>query len=217
MMKDAPFTEDELKEGICEVMRRLFGRGLISALGGNVSARLPGAREFWVTPSRVFKAGLRPEDLVRLDLDGNVIRGTMRPSVESPLHAAIYRRRSDVSAVVHAHNPVATGLALAGIRIRPFTIEAAAIALKEVPIVPFRFPGTSSLAEAVAERISDANALVLQNHGVIGVGPSLLEAEAIVEVLEEVAIAQFVALAFTREPHLIPEEDIELARRPYGR
>jgi L-fuculose-phosphate aldolase len=208
-------SEEELKEEICKTMRRLFNRGLISALGGNISARLPNANEFWITPSGAFKGELEPEDLVKVSLEGNVIEGFLRPSVETPFHAAIYRRRTDVSAVIHSHNPITTGLALAGIEIKPVTIEAAAV-LRRVKVVPWAFPGTERLARLVGEHIEGARALVLMNHGVIGVGSNLLEAEAIVETLEEVATAQFIASLFRRDIPLIPEEDMELIKRLYG-
>ncbi|MBS7607064.1 MAG: class II aldolase/adducin family protein [Candidatus Bathyarchaeia archaeon] len=208
-------SEEELKEEICKTMRRLFNRGLVSALGGNISARLPGSSEFWITPSGVFKGELEPEDLVKVDLDGRVLEGFLRPSVETPFHAMIYRRRADVNAVVHSHNPVTTGLALAGIEIKPVTIEAAVV-LRRVRVVPWAFPGTDALANLIGEHIEGARALVLMNHGVVGVGSNLLEAETIVETLEEVATAQFVASIFKRELPLIPEEDMELIKRLYG-
>ncbi len=204
-------SERKLKEEICKVMKRLFDRGLISAISGNVSARIPEAKEFWITPSGVFKGELEPENLVKADLDGKVAEGLMKPSIETPFHAMIYRRRNDVNAVVHSHNPITTGLALAGIQIQPVTIEAAVI-LKGIRTVPWAFPGTDTLANLVGEHIKDAKALILMNHGVIGVGSSLLEAEAIVETLEEVAKAQLVACLFKKEIPLIPEKDIELIK-----
>ncbi|MEM1586085.1 MAG: class II aldolase/adducin family protein [Candidatus Bathyarchaeia archaeon] len=210
-----PGSEEELKEEVCRVMRRLFNRGLISAISGNVSARLPDAGEFWITPSGVFKGDLKPNDLVKLDLDGNVIEGSLKPSIETPFHAAIYRRRNDVNAVVHSHNPITSGLTLVGIKIKPATIETATM-LGEVKVVPWALPGTKRLANLVSEYIEGAKALVLMNHGVIGVGRSLLEAEAIVEALEEAATVQFIASLFARDIPLIPEEDIELMKKLYG-
>ncbi|MEM3480040.1 MAG: class II aldolase/adducin family protein, partial [Candidatus Bathyarchaeia archaeon] len=138
-------SEEELKDEICKTMRRLFNRGLISALGGNISARLPGSNEFWITPSGVFKGELEPDDLVKVDLSGRVIEGFLRPSIETPFHAKIYEKRADVNAVVHSHNPITTGLALAGIEIQPVTIEAAVV-LRRVKIAPWAFPGTEALA-----------------------------------------------------------------------
>jgi len=209
-------SEEQLKEDICKVMRNLFRRGLISALGGNVSARLPGANEFWITPSGIFKGELTPEDLLKLDLDGNVLDGFGRPSIEWPFHAAIYKVRPDVNAVVHAHNPVTLGLALAGIGLKPITVEAVMV-LRKVEIVPFAFPGTDKLAKLVAEKAaSGARAIILQNHGVVALGSNLYDAEAVAETLEEVATAQFVAMALGKEPPVIPEKEVELYYKLYG-
>ena len=208
-------SEEDLKKEIIRVMRALYERGLVSALGGNVSARLPGASEFWITPSGVFKGALTEDDLVKVDLDGNVVEGFLRPSTETPFHAAIYKVRPDVNAVVHAHNPITLGLALAGVNIKPISVEAV-MTLRKVEVVPFAFPGTDQLAKLVAEAaLKGARAIILMNHGVIGMGANLLEAEAVVETLEEVATAQFVAMALGKEPPTIPERDVELYMKLY--
>lgn len=216
-MVEELFSEDEVKRGIIRVMRTLYDKGLISALGGNVSARIPGSQEVWITPSGVFKGDLHEEDLIKIDLEGNVIEGFMRPSTEWPFHVAIYRVRPDVNAVIHAHNPITTGLALAGVEIKPITVEAV-VTLRKVPVVPFAFPGTKELAELVAKYAGEtgARALVLQNHGVVGLGYNLVEAEAVVETLEEVAWTMLSSIiAGGREPPLIPERDVELAKKLY--
>ncbi|MGC9149143.1 MAG: class II aldolase/adducin family protein [Sulfolobales archaeon] len=208
-------SEEQLKNDICKVMRNLFNRGLVSALGGNVSARLPGSNEFWITPSGIFKGELNPDDLVKLDLEGNVLDGFLRPSVEWPLHAAIYRVRPDANAVVHAHNPVTLGLALAGVSLKPISVEAVMV-LRKVEIVPFAFPGTDELAKLVAEKAAKgARAIILQNHGVVAIGANLYDAEAIAETMEEVATAQFVAMALGKEPPVVPEKDVELYYKLY--
>jgi len=209
------FNEEQIKKDVCKVMRNLFERGLVSALGGNVSARIPSAKEFWITPSGIFKGELTSDDLIKLDFDGNIIEGIGRPSIEWPLHAAIYKVRPDVNAVVHAHNPVTLGLALAGVGLKPITVEAVMV-LRKVETIPFAFPGTDQLARLVAEKASiGARAIIMQNHGIIAVGANLYEAEAIAETLEEVAMAQFVAMSLGKEPPVIPERDVELYYKLY--
>ncbi|MEM2390123.1 MAG: class II aldolase/adducin family protein, partial [Ignisphaera sp.] len=132
-----------------------------------------------------------------------------------PIHAAIYRVRQDVNAVVHAHNPVTLGLALAGIGLKPITVEAVMV-LRRIEIVPFAFPGTDQLAKLVAEKAAlGTRALILQNHGIIAMGANLYEAEAVAETLEEVAMAQFVSMALGREPPVIPEREVELYYKLY--
>jgi len=207
--------EEQLKNDICKVMKNLFNRGLISALGGNVSARLPSLNEFWITPSGIFKGELVPDDLIKLDLEGNIVEGFGRPSIEWPIHAAVYKVRPDVNAIVHAHNPITLGLALAGVGLKPITVEAVMV-LRRVELVPFAFPGTDQLANLVAEKAgAGARAIIMQNHGILALGANLYEAEAIAETLEEVAMAQFVARVLGKEPPLIPERDVELYYKLY--
>lgn len=215
-MSTSIFSEEELRYEIIRVMKALYDRGLVSALGGNVSARIPGSDTVWITPSGVFKGDLKLDDLVKINLDGEIIEGFMKPSVEWPMHTAIYRARPDINAVIHAHNPITTGLALAGIEIKPITVEAV-VTLRSVPIVPFAYPGTDELAKLVAERVKGVRALILQNHGVIALGYNLVEAEAIVETLEEVALTQLVAMLASggREIPMIPEKDRELISKLY--
>jgi len=205
--------EESVKQDIIKMTSLLYDKGLITGTGGNVSARVPGAKEFWITPSGMFKKYLTPEDLVKCDLQAKVTEGIMKPSIETPFHAAVYRRREDVNAVVHAHNPVATGLGVAGVEIEPVTPEAAVILLK-VPILPFKFPGTDALADVVAENIVGHRALILKNHGVLGVGYDLLEAVSAVEILEEVAKIILVS-RLVGKTTTIPSEEMEVIKKLY--
>jgi L-fuculose-phosphate aldolase len=199
--------DERLKQEIVKTTALLYDRGLITAVGGNVSARTAGAKEFWITPSNLFKKDLTPGDLVKCDLQAKVLKGIMKPSIETPFHAAIFRRREDVNAVVHAHNPIATALGVAGVEIEPVTMEGA-LFLGQVPIVPFKNPGTSALADAVGEHIVGHRAVILKNHGVIGVGYQLIEAMSAVEILEEVATIMYVSRIFGKTTR-IPSEEMQ--------
>lgn len=201
-------VEEELKRNICYVMKLLYERGLVSALSGNVSARLPGAREFWITPSGLFKGLIKPSDLVKVDLDGNITSGNRKPSIETPLHTTIYRSRHDINAIVHSHNPYTIGLILAGVKLKPITVEGALI-LKKTTIVPYAPPGSSKLVQLVLREISRGyNILVLKHHGVIAVSTDLFKALALVEMLEELAKTQFICRVLGRESPTIPELDV---------
>jgi ribulose-5-phosphate 4-epimerase/fuculose-1-phosphate aldolase len=205
--------EAALKEQIINCMISLYRRGLMTGVGGNASARLVGSEEMWITPSGLYKPELKPDDLVKVDFNGKVLQGLFKPSMEWHFHSAIYRKRADVNAVIHTHSPMTTGLALAEVKIKPITLEAA-IMLANVPILPFRYPGTKELAELVGENILGNRALILQNHGVIAVGYDLIEALSTIEILEEVATMTFVASHF-KEPKLIPPDQIELIKKLY--
>jgi L-fuculose-phosphate aldolase len=212
-MSEHETSEEELKKEIIHVMISLHQRGLMTGIGGNASVRVEGTNEIWTTPSGLYKPRLKTEDLVKIDIEGNVIEGLFKPTSEWYIHTAIYKKRADVNAIVHTHSPIATGLALAGVTIKPITVEAA-LMLARVPIVPFYYPGTKELAQAVSEHIMGNRILLLQNHGVIGVGYDLIEAVSVVELLEECAMMTWVASHFG-EPSLLPAHDIELIKKLY--
>jgi len=207
-------TEDEIKNEIVRISKVLYDRQLITALGGNISGRVPGSNEFWITPSQVFKGALKPDDLVKLNLEGELIEGIYKPSMEWIFHAAIYKVRPDVNGIVHAHNPMVLGLTLAGKEIKTTITDETVLVLRKIEKVPFKLPGTKELADEVAKAASTgARALILENHGVVGLGTNLLEAEAVVELLEAVATIEFVCYALGREPKEVPPEEIEVAKK----
>ena len=196
-------------------MLGIYHRGLIAGVGGNISARLPGKKDIWITPSGLYRPELKPKELVKIDLEGNVLEGIFKPSIEWSLHVAIYKKRPDVNAVVHAHNPVTTGLALAGVKPSPITPEVVTM-LGDVPILGFELPGTKELADLIAREIAGRRILIMQNHGVVAVGQDLTEAVTTVEILEEVSITTLAA-SLVGKPKPIPASQIELVKRIYER
>jgi ribulose-5-phosphate 4-epimerase/fuculose-1-phosphate aldolase len=205
--------ENILKRQIVQSMKILHRRGLMTGVGGNASARVEGSDEVWITPSGVYKPELKPSDLVKIDLDGRVIEGILKPSMEWHFHTAIYRRRIDINAVLHTHSPFTTGLALADVKLRPITLEAATM-LADVPILPFHYPGTEELGRQVGEAILGRRALILQNHGVVAVGFDMIEALSTIEILEEVSIMTFIASQYGNIKE-IPPDQIELIKKLY--
>ncbi len=182
-----------MRERIVKVGKELYEHGLVTGTTGNISARIPGTDTALIKPSGVSMDLLKPEELVLVDLQGNKIRGELSLSVETPMHTAIYRARSDVQAVVHTHAPVATAFGIAGIEILPLQIEMFMFIPKGVPIIPFEFPGSRELAEAVQKKIVDFDAVILENHGIVTVGSSIEEACSLNKLIEECAEVQYVA------------------------
>lgn len=205
--------EENLKKQIIDCMKSLHSRGLMTGVGGNASARQMGEEKAWITPSGLYKPDLNPSDLIKIDLEGKVIEGMFKPSIEWYFHTAIYKKRTDVNAILHTHSPFTMGLALANVKLRPITLEAATM-LADVPILPFKYPGTEELGNQVGDAILGKRAAILQNHGVITVGFDLIEALSTVEILEEVAIMTFVASTFGA-PEEIPSDQIELIKKLY--
>jgi L-fuculose-phosphate aldolase len=136
---------------------------------------------------------LKPEDLAMVDLQGKQIQGELSLSIETPMHTTIYRTRDEVQGIVHSHAPTATAFGVAGIEIIPVLIEMFLYIPKGVPLVPFEFPGTQELAEAVEKKIKDFDAVILENHGIVTVGPSIEDACNLNIIVEECAKTQFIA------------------------
>ena len=198
-MSDVGRARDE----IVEVGRRLYARGLIAGNEGNISVRC--GEDLVVTPGGACKGFLAPADLVTTDLEGR-LRGGGRATSEILMHAAVYRRRADVAAVVHAHPPVATGFAVAGLSLDRPSLAEPVVTLGPVPVIPYETPATSGLAERVADGIVAAHALLLANHGALTVGETLLRAWERMETLEQFARITLVARLVGKETELEAED-----------
>jgi L-fuculose-phosphate aldolase len=122
------------------------------------------------------------------------------------MHAAVYRGRQDVGAVVHAHPPVATGFAVAGIALNRPVLAEPIVTLGPVPVVPFGTPSTADLAFRVAGAIGSSQALLLANHGALTVGETLWRAWERMETVEQYARIMLVARLLGRETELRPED-----------
>jgi autoinducer 2 (AI-2) kinase len=206
-------TEDDVRKSLVEVVNELFAVQLITATGGNVSVRVAGAEnELWITPSQLFKGDLKPEILVRIDLDGKSLdQNALSPSSERLMHCAVYRARADAQAVIHAHAPHATILANAGLPFLPISTEAAFFG--NIPRIPFVMPGTQSLADAIGEAVSDSWAVLMQNHGLLVAGRSLRRAADMVEIVERSAEIILGCYAVGKEPPSLAADIVAKLRK----
>lgn len=177
-------------EEIVKYSQLLYHRGHLTLLSGNLSARVGG--HIVVTPTSYPKPFLTAEDLVWLDLEGNVVKGFRRPTSEWRLHLEIYKRRPDVGAIVHTHTVLPTLLA-EKIEIGLLS-EAEAYLGSDIAVVPYIQPGTLELARATAEAMERSNVAVLKRHGLVAVGRDMAEAVNRIEVLTDLARATFYKL-----------------------
>ncbi len=175
-----------MRELIAEIFRLAYTRRLVDLLGGNASARLSGD-EVLITPTSTPKVIIKPQNIVKIRLDGTVVSGG-KPSSEWRMHVAIYRVRDDVRFVLHTHPPNILALTRAGLKIDMSLSEAISY-VGEVIDVPFLRPGSNELAEAVSRALSRKNvtAVILRNHGLVTVGVTPYEAFNRAEVLEDLA------------------------------
>lgn len=171
-----------LKREIVEISQRLYGRHLVAGQGGNVSARAQD--RLLITPRGASLGFVRAEDLLEIDLEGRVLSGEGRPSAETRLHLAIYRRLP-AQAVVHAHPLHATALTLKGDRFKPLTFETL-LSMGQVRVLPQDTPTVSDTA-AVVDALRFNNVVLLRRHGAVAIGQSLKDAYFLTDLLEEAA------------------------------
>lgn len=166
-------------------MRRLYKYGLTTTSGGNISQRISDDL-IAITPSATDKGSMKWNEVGLLTMKGENLTPDLRPSIESEMHLAIYREKG-VKAIVHAHPTFATAFTAMKNKINiKLTAEACAI-LEEPFFVPYALMGTKKLAELVANHIDRSDILLLENHGILTVGSTLLQAFDKIEVLENAA------------------------------
>jgi autoinducer 2 (AI-2) kinase len=201
----------DIRDEVVRAVEEMYAHGLISSTGGNVSVRIPGKDEVWITPNSLFKGALRPDMLVRVDLEGNPIGDSpYAPSSERMLHCAVYRNKAIVGAVIHSHAPKTTLLGLAGLPFLPISTEAAFIG--EIPRIPFIMPGTTELADAVAAVAKDAPAVIMQNHGLIVGGPNLRHTIDMTLIIEQTADKLIACHMLGKTPPVLPDEIVSTLR-----
>ena len=176
----------EIKKEICEIGRRIYKDGFVAGNYGNISGKVSD-NEYYCTPTGVSKGAMTEEMLVKLDLDGNVLEGTRKPSSETKMHLRIYREDPLIRAVVHAHPPIATAFAAAGIPLDRPVLQEAVVQLGTVPVAPFALPGSQGVADSVAPYCRQYRALLLEYHGAVTWGDTMEQAHYRLECLEQLA------------------------------
>lgn len=200
------------KQKIVEICRLMYQRGYIASTEGNVSFLTPQGQVI-ITPSGQNKGFLAPDQLVTIDLDGRKLYSTPRqPSSELPVHLFVYRRRSDVKAVIHAHPPVSTGFAVAGVGLVRCILPEVVLTLGEIPLTKYATPSTEEMSKSLEEHIDCHQAFLLGNHGVLTLGRDLWEAFNRLEMVEQLAKIMVVAKLLGKVTELSPEKVRELLR-----
>src|SRR5687768_1088267 len=210
-------SERELREAIVEVGRRLYARGYTASNDGNISARLDAGR-LLMTPKNVCKGFMDPAMMCITDLAGTKLAGDRDPSSEMQMHLEVYRQRPDVNAVVHAHPPIATAFAVAGIPLDRAVLAEVVTTLGSVPIAEYATPSTKALPEAVRKYVKAHDGMLLANHGALTLGADLFSAYYKMETIEHFANISFVARMLGGERLLSRDEVMRLQglRGRYG-
>jgi L-fuculose-phosphate aldolase len=181
-------NENNLKKQIVDISQRCGAQGWCPGTLGNISAFNSESGRVHIKRSGADLNRLELEDILTLDLDGKVLGGEGKPSIETNFHLGIYKTRKDARAVFHVHPPYATAYAVAGKKI-PMVTEAAKIVLISVPLLQRALPGSIELANKVADgfRDSSVKAILLREHGTVAIGETLENAFHTTALLEDTA------------------------------
>ncbi len=207
-------TDKELKQQLADTVSELYQAGLITGKGGNVSVRSVDHKgAVWITPSRIFKGGLKPEHMILVNMEGECIEGEMSPSVESAYHSGIMKLRPEINSVVHTHAPLATIFGLIDIPILPITAEA--VFIMDFPRLPFFLAGSTELTRLVLENLGQTRVMgaYLINHGLITMGKDLQKATELTYTVEFVLNLLFRVRNLNFKPALLPEKEVEQLRK----
>lgn len=201
-----PNDEANLRAQVIAVSQALDAAGLVPNKSGNVSTRSAGG--FLITPAGVPYCDLAPDALVVMPIRGEPPASGRRPSSEWRMHAAIYAARPDAAAIVHTHSPRATALACAGRGIPPFHYMTA-LAGGDIRCMPYATFGTPELADTAVLGLAGRRAALLGNHGVIAIGGTLRQAQAVAVEVENLATEYLAMLSAGLEPRLLDAAELE--------
>jgi L-fuculose-phosphate aldolase len=200
--------ERELRVELVKFAKQMITTGLVRGTSGNISARKAGANRCLITPSGVDYDTMKPEELVLVSLDGTWDMAQAKPSVDTPVHLAVYRARPDVAACIHTHSLYAAAFSTVGREIPALITESAGYVGGPVRVMEYVPPANPDTGDQVAAGLGKDRAVLLPNHGVIAVGETLKKAFGAAMAVEESAHVAFIALQLGT-PKPVPDGEVE--------
>lgn len=197
----------DYKKFIVECGLRMLNSGLTVETWGNISVRDPETGLFYLTPSGMAYDIIKPEDVVVMDKDLNIVEGTRKPTIESGMHIGIMNVRPDVNAVIHTHPVDSQIFACLHMDIPPIIDEAAQLLGGTVKCAKYALPGSEDLAKNVIEALGDGASCLMANHGAVCVGKDMDTAFRVCTVLEMTAKIYHAALTIGK-PEPIDEDKV---------
>lgn len=200
----------ERKE-VAGFMRRLYECGLTTTSGGNISLRISD-EIFAITPSATDKGRMKWKEVGIMSIFGENLTPELKPSIEAEMHISVYKKKKEISAIIHAHPVFASSFTAMKCTINTnLTAEATAI-LHNPVLVPYALMGTTDLANIVSENILKSEILLLENHGILTAGTTLLQAFDRIEVLENAAKMTLITDLTKKKSPLSKSRIVEIER-----
>ena len=200
------------KSKVVELCQKIEKEGLVKGTWGNVSIK--DNEKVYITPSGYPYDKMKEEDIMVIDLQGNVLEGFRTPSSEYKLHLAIYKKRDDVNTVIHTHPIYASIVSLVKEYIPPLIEDGVMICGERINVAKYGEPGSWDLANKAVEALGKNNAVILKNHGLVTVGENEVEALTTSIVAEKTAYIYVEALKIGEISEL-SEEDAKKLRYKY--
>ena len=205
---------EELRKQVVDAGVKMFKKELTHGTSGNISCRIPGEDKILITPSSVPYLDIKAKDILLVDFNGEALEGGRNPSVETPFHLAIYKRREDSGAIVHSHSVYALAVATSGKTVPVFLDEMFSNIGGDLVVAKYELPGSDELAESVLSKIEDKNAVLLANHGAVCCGKYLKDAFHVAETVEKICRV-FILSSILGEVKPLPEDGIEYQKMMY--
>jgi L-fuculose-phosphate aldolase len=204
-------SDFEAKESLVDIGRRIYVKGFVAANDGNISCKV-GPNSIWVTPTGVSKGFMTTDMMIKMDLDGNIIKGKLKPTSEFKMHLRVYKENPEIMAVTHAHPPIATSFSIAGISLDKPILPEAIVQLGSVPVAQYATPGTQDVPNSIAPYCKTHNAVLLANHGALSWGKDIYQAYYRMESIEYYAsILMYTGYLIGKQNVLSPSQVEELS------
>ncbi|MHB0999335.1 MAG: L-ribulose-5-phosphate 4-epimerase [Armatimonadota bacterium] len=205
---------EDLKSVVCKYNKGLITKGLVTMTSGNVSGRDFESGLVVLKPSGVDFDDLEPEMMCVTDVNGNIVDGKYKPSVDAATHLYVYRHMPHVGGVIHTHSNYATAFAALG---KPIPVYLTAIADEfgcEIPVSDYAKIGGEEIGQQIVEKIGSSLAILMKSHGVFTIGKSVKDAFKAAVMVEDIAKTVHLALLLG-QPEVIPPEEVARAYKRY--
>ena len=202
-----------IQSQLVQTAQRAYREKMFAATSGNLSVFDRESGKIYITPGSFPYEKMTPEDIMAIDLDGNILEGKHSPSSEWRMHAAIYRADKRVNAIVHTHSPYATAFAINHMRIPAVLYEMVFFLGGDIPVAEGAIPGTPEVGEHCVPVLKERNGCLMANHGALAVGDTLDRAYTRAVYIEDAAKAYSVALTHGKTYEIGAEAENEIRAR----